>query len=83
VLTKVHGAVIKKIGYNEFHRPIGEGHPRAKLSDDDVERIRTLHEEGMTYMALSVMFETPVPSIAKICRLERRNNFAIYYKVKV
>lgn len=79
----MHLFLMKKIGYNEYHRQVGESHHRAKLTDDEIERIRTLHEEGMTYAALSVMFNMAIPSIAKICRFERRNNLAVYWKVKI
>lgn len=35
--------------YNQHAAPVGEAHPRAKLTDLDVEHIRILVAEGMTY----------------------------------
>lgn len=52
---------------------IGEEHPRAKLTDAEVERIRSLHEdEEMTYKALAEKFEVSWHCIGRICRYERR-----------
>lgn len=73
---------MRRVGYNEYHRQVGESHHRAKLTDDDIERIRSLHEDGMTYSALAKIFDMAVSSIAKICRFERRNNLVVYWKVK-
>ena len=54
------------------HR-IGESHPRARLSSDDVTMIRTLHEEhGLGYRTLADKFETPRETIRSICRYESR-----------
>ena len=73
---------MRHVGYNEYHRQVGESHHRAKLTDEDIERIRSLHEDGMTYSALGGIFNMAVSSIAKICRFERRNNLVVYWKVK-
>lgn len=73
---------MRHVGYNEYHRQVGESHHRAKLTDEDIERIRSLHEDGMTYSALAGIFNMAVSSIAKICRFERRNNLVVYWKVK-
>ncbi len=48
------------------HR-IGESHPRARLSDDDVRLVRALHEEGLGYRRIAVKFEVGISTIRDIC----------------
>lgn len=61
------------IAVNEIGRRIGESHPRAKLTDRDIDLIRELHEEhGMGYKTIARKFETCHMTIAKICRYEIR-----------
>lgn len=51
----------------------GERHPRAKLTDAEVEIIRRIYEEGMVgYRALAQAFAVNRDTIARICRYERR-----------
>ena len=50
----------------------GQKHHRAKLTDRDVELIRQLHEEGMTYDTISRKFEVSRSLVGCICRFERR-----------
>ncbi|MDR1368119.1 MAG: hypothetical protein LBJ76_05315 [Candidatus Accumulibacter sp.] len=57
---------------NERGYRIGEDHPNAKLTDGDVERIHSLHEEGMSYEMLAEKFEVSKSEIGMICRYERR-----------
>lgn len=55
------------------HR-IGESHPRAQLSSDDVNLIRTLHEEHqLGYGTLASKFETSPWTIRDICTYRTRN----------
>ncbi|MBP6564010.1 MAG: hypothetical protein KA200_00195 [Burkholderiales bacterium] len=59
--------------YSEDGRIVGEGHPKARLTDAEVDRIRELHEEhGVGYRELSIMFNAPMNTIGYICRYERR-----------
>lgn len=51
---------------------IGEDHPNAKLTDVEVEHVRTLHENGMAYALLAEKFEVSKWTIGRICRYERR-----------
>ena len=52
----------------------GEQHPRAKLTDREVEIIRRLHELcGISYRALAIGAQAPVPTIAAICQYRRRS----------
>lgn len=62
----------KTVAVNERGLRIGEDHPNAKLTDAEVERIRSLHEDGMSYEALAEKFEVSNWAIGRICRYERR-----------
>lgn len=60
------------VAVNERGRRIGEDHPLARLTDGEVELIRQLHEEGMSYAVLAEKFEVSRWAIGRICRYERR-----------
>lgn len=60
---------------------IGEDHPRARLTNAEVERIRSLHGEGVGYNTLAEKFEVAVCTIGRICRYERRAQAADRFKV--
>ncbi len=71
----------KTVAVNEAGLRIGEDHPNAKLTDAEVERIRTLHEDyGMSYSTLAEKFEISKGAIAKICRYERRGQPVANFK---
>lgn len=42
---------------NEHGRRIGESHPRAKLTDHEIDLIRELAEEGMSYAEIAAKFD--------------------------
>lgn len=50
----------------------GQYHHRAKLTDHDVELIRQLHEEGMSYTTIARKFDVSRSMVGRICRFERR-----------
>jgi len=61
------------IPVNEFGRRIGEGHPKAKLPDIVVNRIRDMHElEGLGYRKIARMLNIPRSTVQKICNYTRR-----------
>lgn len=62
----------KTVAVNDAGLRIGEDHPNAKLTDAEVERIRSLHEQGMGYETLAEKFEVSKWAIGRICRYERR-----------
>ena len=50
-------------------RRVGERHPKARLSDQDVEMIRVLHEEhGLGYGQLAEKFEAPRSTVRDVCK---------------
>lgn len=70
----------KTVAVNERGLRIGEDHPGAELTDAEVETIRSLHTEGMSYRQLAEKFEQSKGAIAKICRYERRGQFVANFK---
>lgn len=61
---------------------IGEDHPKAKLTDREVELIRSLHEEeGFTYQAIAEKFEVPKSTVQMICQYTRRAVTVARWKV--
>lgn len=51
----------------------GQDHPRADLSDREIDLIRYLHETmGWAYGQLARKFNKPKGTIAKICTYQRR-----------
>jgi ribosome-binding protein aMBF1 (putative translation factor) len=67
------GNVPRLVPINELGLRIGEGHHNVKLTDAEVERIRSLHEDdGMSYDTLAEKYEVSKWCIGRICRYERR-----------
>lgn len=51
---------------------VGEDHQNAKLTNDEVDLIRELHEGGMSYKALAQKFEVGKSTVADIVKHRRR-----------
>jgi hypothetical protein len=68
-------AIAKRmVGVNESGLRVGEDHPQARLTDYEVELLRTMHEhEGVGYGRLAKMFEISKRTAARICKYEVRN----------
>lgn len=71
---------IRFVPVNDRGLRIGEGHPRARLTDNDVENIRALGETGMRYRLIAEKFEVSKWMIGRICRYERRNQTTFGFK---
>ena len=66
------------VAVNESGLRVGESHPRARLSDAQVDEMRTLHEEkGRSYAWIAMRMKIPVATAKKICRYERRNQIMV------
>lgn len=50
----------------------GENHPKAKLTDHEVELMRQLHEENVGYKKLAKIFEVPIGTCRNICKYMTR-----------
>jgi len=72
----------KIVQVDERGRRIGETHPRAKLTDHEIDLIRELAEDGMTYQEIAAKFDLQDTAgrgrkyIGKIVRCERRAHIA-------
>lgn len=64
------GVIMSEV--SRYGRVFGERHPVAKLSDEDVGRIRALNARGVSYADLAEAFGLSVSAVGKICRFERR-----------
>ena len=60
------------IKVNDRGLRVGESHPRAVLSDHEVELMLALREEGFSYGWLGRKFEVHKQTAAKICQGARR-----------
>ena len=72
--------VKRLVGVNELGMRIGEDHHNAKLTDAEVEMIRTLHGEGLSYKRIAEKFEIGKQTVADICKFRRRGQVAILWK---
>lgn len=64
----------KLVAVNSNGQVIGEDHHKANLSNHEVDLIRELFEDGMTYKVIAEKFEVSRSTIAMICRYERRSH---------
>jgi hypothetical protein len=71
----------KTVAVNERGFRVGEDHQNAKLTNEEVETVRKLHGEGLSYNTLAQKYEVSKTLIAKICRYERRAETASAWKV--
>lgn len=74
----------KLVPRNDKGKIIGEAHHRAQLTDQDVELILYLREQGLTYPAIVGKFDDGgfVPSretVRDICLGKRRGQLAVTY----
>jgi hypothetical protein len=65
-----------KIRLNELGRRIGECHPRAKLTDEEIELVFQLLEDGMSMQHVADKFEVSKGCIWKIWHGFRRAQVA-------
>lgn len=70
----------KVVAVNDRGLRIGEDHQRAKLTNFEVDLIRQLHADGVSYRTLAEKFEVSKRTIAAICRFERRSEAPTNWK---
>lgn len=69
------------VGISDQGKRCGETHPRARLTDHDIDLILTLREEhGLTYQQLADKFEVKKSTIADICKYRRRTTRPVRWK---
>lgn len=57
-----------RISWQQQGANAGERNPRAKLSDDDIRRIRALNRTGVSYRAIAEQFGISDVTVSRICR---------------
>lgn len=62
-----------KVAINEHNQRLGEHHPRATISNDLVEQMRCMHEEGLGYRRIARLLSLPVYTVRGIVSYRRRN----------
>ena len=67
---------IKIVGVNDSRKRVGDTHHNAKLSDDEVELLLSLHGEGWGYRRLAAKFEISKRTVRGYCSGKRRAQVA-------
>lgn len=77
------------IALNQWGRRIGEGHPRARLTDHEIDLMREMHEQHpvgdpkhLGYKKLARMFEVDRSQVRHICHYRQRAQTAARFKKK-
>lgn len=70
----------RMVAVNERGQRIGESHPRAVLTDHEVELLLELRAEGFSYGWLARKFEVHKQTVAKICTGTRRSQIAAIFR---
>jgi transposase len=69
------------VGLTEASKRCAETHPRAVLSDREVDQVRELHEEhGLSYTKLAEKFGVSRSTIRDICKYRRRVSYPVRWK---
>lgn len=70
------------IKVNERGLRVGESHPRAVLTDHEVDLMLELREEGYSYSWLARTFEVHKQTVAKICQGVRRGQLGFVRRTR-
>lgn len=74
----------KTIAVNERGYSVGEDHHNARLTNEQVDRIRELHEDfDLTYTQLAAMYGVSKSMIAGICQYRRRATTPFGFKTLI
>lgn len=69
------------IAISETGQVIGEGHPRAKLSDAEVQKLLDMRAQGWSLSQLARVWGLSKPGVASICRGRNRSQTAVTFSV--
>lgn len=61
------------VGVTDKGCRVGQDHPRAKLTNADIDLLLQMRDDGMSYGRLAEIFEAPKASVACWCKATRRN----------
>ena len=79
-MTAITQLTREYIAVNSEGYRIGTSHHNCKISDQTIDAIRDLNEEGLGYGTLSTIFNLPRGTIAKICKYRIRGQSPDRYK---
>ena len=79
-MTAITQLTREYIAVNSEGYRIGTSHHNCKISDQTIDAIRDLNEEGLGYGTLSTIFNLPRGTIAKICKYQIRGQTPDRYK---
>lgn len=68
------------VGVSDGGVRVGEDHPKARLTDREVETLRALRAEGWSYGRLALVFEVSKASVACWCTGRRRAGVAVEFR---
>ena len=71
-MTAITQVTREYIAVNDLGYRIGSSHHNSSISDQVIDAIRELREEGLGYGTLSIIFNLPRGTIAKICKYQIR-----------
>lgn len=69
------------VGVSDAGVRVGQDHPKAVLTDAEVEHLLALRAEGKSYGWLSDTFDIPKATVASICQGRRRVVIASSFRV--
>ena len=75
-MVGVQKSAKRRIALNERGQRIGEGHPGAVLTDDEVDLVWELRAGGMSYGRIAAKLEVSKGCVAKILTGQRRGQVA-------
>lgn len=70
----------RMLAVNDLGLRIGESHPRAKLTDHEVDLLLALREEGYSYSWLAVKLDISKAHVGRIVRGEQRGQAPASYR---
>lgn len=70
-----------RVRVNENGRRIGEDHPMSKISDANVDAIRNLRDEGISYGQISKQIGIPKSTVRDICLCRCRAQICVGVRV--
>jgi DNA-binding CsgD family transcriptional regulator len=70
----------KFVAVNDRGRRVGQDHPKAQLTDAEVERLLALREQGYGYKRLARMFDISARSVRDFCSGRTRSHLVAGFR---
>lgn len=70
----------RAVAIGETDRRVGQDHPRAVLSNHEVDQLLNLHDDGVSYLELAGIFGICKSAVAHIVKGRRRCQLPVRYK---